>query len=203
MARLQGALNVFIEQQIQMKDSCGGQIGGNNIGFRSTIFAACEAGHLDWCHRTLTDSIYEKKKKKTKSKTTTGSNLRTTSNQEKVMAYMLNQQTTTATSAAETAAAAAREEGRPTVDEEISRSSTLSKATLFGTKIENGRDSTLSTFSIISQETSEATKEEEQQEQREEHDDAKTTTLNIEEQSPTNLHYQGVRNTHMFDDSDR
>ena len=67
VARLHGALDRFIEQQLDMEKSTG-EIGGSSIGFRSTIFAASETGHLDWCHRALTNSIYDAKSKKKSSK---------------------------------------------------------------------------------------------------------------------------------------
>ena len=50
VARHQNAFGKFIEQQIELEDMTG-EIGGSPIGFRSTMFAASEAGYLDFCHQ--------------------------------------------------------------------------------------------------------------------------------------------------------
>ena len=62
IARLDGAIGKFIEQQLDMV-KVAGEIGGNSIGFRSTILAAFEAGYLDWCHKALTKNVLNAQKK--------------------------------------------------------------------------------------------------------------------------------------------
>ena len=61
MARSQNCLRQFIEQQLDMVPETG-MIGGCAVGVRATVFAAAEAGYLDWCHRTLTDEYSAKTK---------------------------------------------------------------------------------------------------------------------------------------------